>query len=113
MTGASSAAGADFVHSYASMGSTHIFNQVKGDRIVTVTEGLEIFRLDVPESLDGKTLVECRVRERTGCTIVALRGEDGALTINPPPGTVLHAGQDMVLAGNDASETKFIAQFVG
>lgn len=105
-------AGADFVHSYASMGSMSIFNQIKADRIVTVTEGLDIFRLTVPPSLDSKTLADCSVRERTGCTIVALRGDDGTLRINPPADTVLKVGQDMVLAGSGESETKFRDQFV-
>ncbi|MEM9373804.1 MAG: NAD-binding protein, partial [Planctomycetota bacterium] len=105
-------AGADFVHSYASMGSTGIFNQLKGDRIVTVTEGLEIFRLQVPDSLDGQTLAGCGVREQTGCTIVAVRGENGKLAINPSPSTELVAGQDMVLAGSQESETRFHEVYV-
>ena len=105
-------AGADFVHSYASMGSMNIFDQIKGDRIVTVSEGLDVFRLLVPPSLGGKTLAECGVRQHTGCTIVALRDDDGALRINPPPGTVLRVGQDMVLAGSDESEERFRDRFV-
>lgn len=106
-------AGADIVHSYASMGSVRILNQIKADRIATVTEGLDIFRLAVPESLDSKTLLESSVRERSGCTIVALRGEDGKLRVNPPADTVLRAGQDIVLAGSKESESKFREQFVG
>ncbi|MEM1330220.1 MAG: NAD-binding protein [Planctomycetota bacterium] len=105
-------AGADFVHSSASMGSTHIFDQIKGDRIVTVTEGLDVFRLPVPRSLDGKTLAECQVRERTGCTIVAMRDGEGQLRVNPPPGTVLQEGRDIVLAGSEESEKAFVAKFV-
>ncbi len=104
-------AGADFVHSYASMGAVSIFNQIRGDRIVTVTEGLDIFRLRVPPSLADKTLVECGVREATGCTIVALRDPDGELIINPPADAVLRADQEMVVAGSEESETKFLQQF--
>ncbi|MEM7629758.1 MAG: NAD-binding protein [Planctomycetota bacterium] len=104
-------AGADFVHSYASMGATSIFNQIKGDRIVTVAEGLDIFRTRVPRSLDGETLASCGVREETGCTIVALRRDGAALDINPPASMVLGAGQEMVLAGSAASETKFRERF--
>ncbi|MEM1183387.1 MAG: NAD-binding protein [Planctomycetota bacterium] len=104
-------AGADFVHSYASMGAMSIFNQIKGDRIVTVTEGLDIFRATVPKSLDGQTVAACGVREKTGCTIVALRGDDGALAINPAADTELIAGREMVLAGSDESEAEFLEQF--
>ncbi|QKK08345.1 MAG: potassium channel protein [Planctomycetota bacterium] len=77
-------AGADFVHSYASMGSNSILNQIHGDRIATVTEGFDIFRMTVPKTLGGKTLAECGVRERTGCTIVAVRDHGGSILINPP-----------------------------
>lgn len=104
-------AGADFVHSYATMGAMSIFNQIKGDRIVTVTEGLEIFRLRVPKSLDAKTLAECGVREKTKCTIVALRDADGQLTVNPPADARLTTGQEMVLAGSDEAENRFLDQF--
>ncbi len=104
-------AGADFVHSYASMAATTIFNQLKGDRVVTIAEGLDIFRVPVPKALDGKTLVSCGVREETECTIVALRDTDGTLVINPHPDTTLVAGQEMVLAGSQTAETKFLEQF--
>jgi len=104
-------AGADFVHSYASMGATSIINQIKGDRIVTVTEGLDIFRTVVPRALTGKTLADCGVREKTGCTIVALRDEHGSLEINPPAATRLDAGRGMVLAGSDEAESRFLEQF--
>ena len=104
-------AGADIVHSYASMGAMSILNQIKGDRIVTVTEGLNIFRVRVPRSLDGKALAECGVRERTGCTIVALRSEDGAMTVNPTAQTKLAVSQELVLAGSEESQSKFSEQF--
>ncbi len=106
-------AGADFVHSYASMGSTSMFNLLKGDRVATVTEGLDIFRRLVPASLDGKRLSECGVRQRTGCTIIALRDDSGGLIPNPPAGTVLRAGQEMVLAGGHAAEASFVEAFSG
>ncbi|MEO1510948.1 MAG: NAD-binding protein, partial [Planctomycetota bacterium] len=104
-------AGADFVHSYASMGAAGILNELEGHRIVNVAEGLGIFRLEAPGSLDGQTLAGCGVREKTGCTIVAVRAEDGSLAINPPADAVLRAGQELVLAGDEESETRFLEQF--
>jgi len=104
-------AGADFVHSYASMGAMHVLNQIKGDRIVTVTEGLDIFRVPVPEALDGITLLESGVRESTGCTIVAVRDEAGSLTINPPAKTRLRLGYEIVMAGDETSERSFLEKF--
>lgn len=86
-------------------------NICKGDRIVTVAEGLDIFRLSVPKSLDGTTLVGAAVRGKTGCTVVALRDERGTLMINPPADAVLTRGHEMVLAGSEESEAKFLEQF--
>lgn len=104
-------AGADFVHSYASMGATSIINQIKGDRVVTVAEGLDIFRSAVPRSIAGQTLAECGVREQTGCTIVALEGESGRPEINPRATTRLEAGREMVLAGSDEAKARFIDRY--
>jgi voltage-gated potassium channel len=104
-------AGADFVLSYASMGATTIYNLIKRGRVLTVTEGLDVFHLPVPGSLDGKTIIESGVREQTDCTIVAIRGDDGRLTTNPGPDTALRSGQEMVLVGSVESERNFLAQF--
>ncbi len=66
-------AGADHVLSYANMGAATVFNLLTRSRIHTIAEGLDIFRLAVPEALRGKTVAESGVRERTGCTIVCVR----------------------------------------
>ena len=104
-------AGADFVHSYASMGSTSIFNQLMGDRIASVAEGLDLFRRQVPDSLDKKSLSECGVRDRTGCTIIAIRDPQQGLIANPNASTVLQIGQEMVLAGGTEAEARFIEAY--
>ena len=104
-------AGADFVLSYASMGATSMFNLVKRSRIAALAEGLDAFRLDVPASLAGKSIAESGVREQTGCTIVAVRGDDG-LVINPTPDTRLVAGREMILVGSLESEQRFLERFV-
>ncbi|VAX41719.1 Potassium channel protein, partial [hydrothermal vent metagenome] len=104
-------AGADFVFSYASMGATSLFNLIRGSRIVSIAEGLDVFRMAVPRSLEGKTIVESGVRERTGCTIVAVRGTDEGLMINPPPHETLEAGCEMVLVGSLESESRFLKRY--
>lgn len=106
-------AGADFVLSYASMGATSIFNQIKTkrSRILTIAEGLDVFRVQVPESLLDKAISESKVREHTGCTIVAVR-DDGGLQINPRPDVRLHADQEMILVGSMESERRFLERFV-
>jgi Trk K+ transport system NAD-binding subunit len=104
-------AGADFVLSYASMGATSIFNLIRRSRILTVAEGLDIFRVQVPESLQGKAIAESGVRERTGCTIVAVR-DDGGLLINPRADVRLQAGREMILAGDEEAQGRFLDRFV-
>ncbi len=104
-------AGADFVLSYASMGASSIFNELRRSRILSLAEGLEVFRVPVPEALEGKAIVDCRVREETGCTIVAVRNDDG-LVINPPPQTTLVADREMILVGSPESERLFLRKFV-
>ena len=104
-------AGADFVHSYASMGSTSIFNQLTGDRLATVAEGFELFRRPVPASLYDLSLSECGVRDRTGCTIIALRDPQAGFIATPPASTVLRVNQEMVLAGGTEAESRFIQEY--
>lgn len=105
-------AGADFVFSYASMGATSLFNLIMRSRIVPIAEGLDVIRLKVPRSLDQKTIVESGVREQTGCTIVAVRNNDGELEINPRPSVVLEADHEMILVGSMESERKFLKRYV-
>lgn len=106
-------AGADFVLSYASMGATSMFNLIKRSRIVSIAEGLDVFRLSVPQALSGRSIAECGVREETGCTIAAIGNEDGEMLINPGPREVLRAGREMILVGSVESERRFLARFGG
>jgi Trk K+ transport system NAD-binding subunit len=103
-------AGADFVLSYSSMGAMTMFNLIKRSRIINIAEGLDVFRLHVPQSLANKSLISSGVREKTGCTIVALRGRNG-LQINPTPDTVLLTGSEMFVVGNLESENRFLECF--
>ncbi len=104
-------AGADFVMSYASMGATSMFNMIRRSSIVSIAEGLEVFRVPTPASLDAKTIIESGVRERTGCSIVAVR-EGADLRINPPAGMRLTRGKEMILVGSAESERLFLERFV-
>ncbi len=105
-------AGADFVFSYSSMGATNMFNLIKRSRIITLTEGLEVFRTKVLEGLAGKSISESAIREKTGCTIVAVRGDE-KLHINPPADTILQGGRELILVGDVESEEQFLERFGG
>ncbi len=103
-------AGADFVMSYASMGADRILNLLNRSDILMVTEGLELFKVQVPPALVGKELHETRIREEIGCSVVALQTENG-LTINPVPSTTLPAKANMILIGSEDEEERFLQQY--
>ncbi len=103
-------AGADSVLSYASMGASAVINFLRRSRIVMVAEGLGLFEVPVPAALAGRTIAESRVRERTGCSVVALRTERG-MEVVPNPGAVLADGTDIVLIGTAEAEESFLGTY--
>jgi Trk K+ transport system NAD-binding subunit len=103
-------AGADFVMSYASMGANAVFNVLKKGDVVMLAEGLDVFRHPVPRSLVGRPLAATRIREASGCSVVALEVE-GAAVINPPPETPLPAGAELILIGTTDAERRFVQRF--
>lgn len=105
-------AGADYVMSYASMGAGTIFNLLKRSDVLMVTEGLSLFRIEVPDDLAGKSVDECAIREKTGCTVVAVQ-KNGSLQINPGPGQVLSQDAEIVLIGGVEAEKEFLERFAG
>jgi Trk K+ transport system NAD-binding subunit len=103
-------AGADIVMSYAGTGASKIMNFLQPHKIVMVAEGLDLFRLPVPEELAGKTIAESGIRERTGCTIVGFGSENTMETV-PGPGAKLPAGADILMIGTAESEESFLEQW--
>ncbi len=103
-------AGADFVMSYASMGSNAVLNLLKQTDVLMVAEGLSVFRVKVPVLLQNKTLGESNVREATGCSIVAVR-RAGELTINPPPSVTLDADSILFVIGSVEDEKLFLNKY--
>ena len=103
-------AGADLVMSYASMGADAILNVLEQNDVFMLAEGLDIFRFPVPPSLVGRTLAESRIREETGCNVVALE-VDGAVTVSPVATDRLPPGAELILIGTPATERRFQERF--
>jgi voltage-gated potassium channel len=103
-------AGADVVMSYASMGSNILFNLFRRENTLLVAEGLNVFRQPTPKELQGKSIAQTALRTRTGCNIVAVE-RDGKQIVNPPPDTVLLAGDEIILIGTLATEDAFFNEF--
>jgi voltage-gated potassium channel len=104
-------AGADFVLSYASMGTNYIMNILDRSTIFMIAEGLDVFKLHVPKSLAGRTLAQANVRQETECNIVALHTPDGQTHINPDPNMPLPASAELVIIGTTAAEQRFLEKF--
>ncbi len=100
-------AGADFVISEASMGANAIFNLLRRSDVLLLAEGLDVFKVNVPPSLAGKTLTEGAVRQRTGCSVIAINSKEG-LQVNPGPDTTLPASGEMFVIGTDESQLRFL-----
>jgi len=104
-------AGADFVMSYASMGSNAVFNLLEKDDVVMIAEGLDVFRVPVPTELIGLQLQHSGIRESTGCSVIALT-YDGHTEINPPPNRELPGeGAELILVGTTHNEREFVARY--
>ena len=104
-------AGADLVLSYASMAANSIFNELRSSDALLLAEGVNVFTVIVPPSLEDLTIAKSGVRSETGCTVIALE-IDGRRNVNPPPETILEGKATMVLVGNLDAEEKFMNEFV-
>lgn len=104
-------AGADFVMSYASMGANTIFNILEGQDVMMLAEGLNIFNHKVSSTLAGKNLRQTDIREKTGCTVIAIR-ENGEVSINPDPEVPLNTDQELILIGESKGEKMFNEYYI-
>ena len=103
-------AGADFVMSYASLGSNVIMNLIDKSNVLMVAEGLDVFRVRIPDELVGRTLAETHVREVTDCTIIALqKGEKMDFDISPH--ISLPTDVDLIVIGTASAEKQFRKAF--
>jgi K+/H+ antiporter YhaU regulatory subunit KhtT len=72
-----------------------------------VAEGLDVFKVPVPEELVGKTLAEADLRQRTNCSVIGIDSDDKTTT-NPEPDYRLPEEGEIVLIGTPESETEFL-----
>jgi voltage-gated potassium channel len=75
-----------------------------------LAEGLNVFRLPAQTNLSGRCLMENRIREKSGCSVIAINRE-GRLIINPDPAIVLEPADDLILIGTSEAEELFLKTF--
>jgi Trk K+ transport system NAD-binding subunit len=103
-------AGADFVTSYASMGANAIFNILNRCTVLMIAEGLNVFKVKTPPLLIGKSLSESMIRQKTGCSVIALEA-DGEIIVNPEPNFTFPHNSEIVLIGNVNAESRFLEKY--
>jgi voltage-gated potassium channel len=75
-----------------------------------VAEGLDVFRVPAPASVAGRTLAESRIREETGCLVLAIERADGTV-VNPSAAEVIDAGEQLILIGTTAAQHEFMKSY--
>jgi voltage-gated potassium channel len=78
--------------------------RVGADRVVNPQSigGARMAALPAGSAIDGVSLREAHLRDRTGAMVLALRAEDGSFTTNPAPETPIRHGQVLITIGTPA-----------
>lgn len=88
-------AGADLTLSYATLGVETLVALLHDRPPLILGEGVAFHEIPCPPALEGLTLREARIGQRTGLTVVGLEGKGGEVVPDPGPETPL--GRDAVL----------------
>lgn len=99
-------AGADLVDSSATMGATAIMNILKPSSNSFFSEALNIFLVPSPAAFAGKTLAQLQMREKTGCSLLAVKNS-GHCSTNPSPNSAFQKSDELILAGSLKAEEYF------
>ena len=99
-------AGADYVLSLTRVTGRMSASQLLDHRdVVSSEQQVNILRKEVP-SLAGVRIREANIRERTGCTVIAIeRDEETVSDIGPD--TTIQSGDVLVIIGSDEAITRF------
>jgi Trk K+ transport system NAD-binding subunit len=103
-------AGADFVLSYTTLGAESVISAVQGRGLMMLGSGVELFQLDIPKTLVGKTISETQIGARTGLTVIAVQNGAG-LEANPSPKKPLPPEGELLVLGTPDQRQEFITLF--
>jgi Trk K+ transport system NAD-binding subunit len=103
-------AGADFVLSYMSLGVESIMSLIEGHEPLILGEGIELFEMQLPASLENKTLAETGIASRTGLSLVAVQ-TSGKLVTRFSASMQLMAGDQLSMLGSLEQRRKFAEIF--
>ena len=103
-------AGADFVLSYSTLGVDAVFSVLQGHELVILGEGVDLFTVDLPPSLQGKTLAETGIGSRTGLSVVAV-GQNAQLVTTLQSSMRLEPGAELIMLGSVKQRQEFADVF--
>jgi Trk K+ transport system NAD-binding subunit len=103
-------AGADFVLSYADLGAESMFSTLQGRGLMMFGGGVELFQIEVPEQLAGKTLQECAIGALSGVNVIAVQ-RDGEIQPSPSPTTPLPPHGELLIVGTHEQRQRFAKAF--
>ena len=103
-------AGADFVLSYSTLGAEAVFSVLQGHELVILGEGVDLFTVDLPPSLQGKTLAETGIGSRTGLSVVAV-SQNGQLVTRLQSSMRLEPGAELIMLGSVQQRQAFADAF--
>lgn len=99
------AAGADYVLALATVAGRMLAERVLGEDVIAYDTQIDIVRTEAPGFV-GQSLSEAAIRDRTGCTVIAVE-RNGDVETDISPSFVLRSGDQLFVAGSD----ECIAQF--
>ncbi len=105
-----SRAGADFVLSYATLGTQAIFALLDGRGLVVLGESADLYKIPVPPKLFGGTLAASEIGSRTGLNVLAIERAGETLT-NPDPATEVKQGDVLIAIGALEQRKRFAEEF--
>ncbi|MFP4040829.1 MAG: potassium channel family protein [Desulfosudaceae bacterium] len=103
-------AGANLVMSYSSLLNATVLNLLQPQKILMLSEGLNVFRAALNARMHHQSLLDLAIREQTGCSVVAIKRE-GELLSNPDPAIQLKKEDELLLIGTTEAEKKFLETF--
>ncbi|QDX39563.1 TrkA family potassium uptake protein [Salarchaeum sp. JOR-1] len=99
------AAGAGYVLALATVSGRMLASTLLGEDVMSLDNQVDLVRTRAPAFV-GQTLREAAVRERTGCTVIAVQ-RDGTVESDPSPEFRIERGDALVVAGTDDDIARF------
>lgn len=81
------------------------------DELTSIGLVMEELRVESGTILEGKPITSIELKGNYGFLIVAVRTSDGTVTMNPPPATVLHSGDVVIVLGHQKDIPTIVAQY--